>query len=197
MANAPLGWMYKQEILKVLYRSIFFSSLVYINDLLDNLTSNPKLFTDNTPLFSTVTDPNAATNQINNDFHNNTWEMNFKADTSKQAQEVIFSRKIKVTAHPQLVFNNNPVHETSARKHVGMFLNFKLNFQQHFENMLNEVNKTIGLLRKLENTLPVPSLLTIYNSFIRPYLDYGKIIYVQAYIFMFTCSMFMCLLNKK
>ena len=43
-----------------------------------------------------------------------------------------------------------------------MILDFKLNFQENLENMLNKVNKTIGLLRKLQNTLPRPSLLTIY-----------------------------------
>ena len=62
-----------------------------------------------------------------------------------------------------------------------MFLNFKLNFQEHFENMLNKVNKTIRLLWKLQNTLPRPSLLTIYKPFIRPHLDYGDIIYESAY----------------
>ena len=62
-----------------------------------------------------------------------------------------------------------------------MFLDFKLTFQEHLENMLNKVNKTIGLLRKLQNTLPRPSLLTIYKSFIRPHLDYGDAIYDQAY----------------
>ena len=62
-----------------------------------------------------------------------------------------------------------------------MFLDFKLTFQEHLENMLNKVNKTIGLLRKLQNTLPRPSLLTIYKSFIRPHLDYGNVMYDQAY----------------
>ena len=47
--------------------------------------------------------------------------------------------------------------------------------------MPNKVNKTIGLLRKLQNTLPRPSLLTIYKSFIRPHLDYGNVMYDQAY----------------
>ena len=42
-----------------------------------------------------------------------------------------------------------------------MFLDLKLNFQEHFENMLNKVNKTIELLRKFKNTFPRPSLLTI------------------------------------
>ena len=43
--------------------------------------------------------------------------MSFNPDTRKQAQEVIFSHKVKVTAHPQLVFNNNPAHETTTQKH--------------------------------------------------------------------------------
>ena len=85
--------------------------------------------------------------------------MNFNSDTSKQAQEVLFSRKIKVTAHPQLLFKNNLVHETSKLESLGMFLDLKLNFQNYFENMLN---KTIGVLQKLPNTPSRPSLLTIY-----------------------------------
>ena len=44
--------------------------------------------------------------------------------------------------------------------------------------MLNKVDKIIGLLRKSQNTLPRPSLLTIYKLFIKPRLD---IIYDQAY----------------
>ena len=49
------------------------------------------------------------------------------------------------------------------------------------KNVHNKVNKTIGLFRKLHNTLPRLPLLTIYKSFIRPHLDYGDIIYDQAY----------------
>ena len=91
-----LPWMdVKEEFLKVLYLGFF---LIYINDLPDKLVSNPKLFADATSLFSTVTDPNVTANQINNDLHNIStwayqWKMNFNPDTSKQAQEVLFSRK--------------------------------------------------------------------------------------------------------
>ena len=62
-----------------------------------------------------------------------------------------------------------------------MFLDFKLNFQEYFKNMLGKVNKTIDLLQQFQSTLPRPSLLTIYKSFIRPHLDYEDIIYDQAY----------------
>ena len=83
--------------------------LIYVNDLPDNLLSNPKLLADDASLFSIVTDPNVTANQINNDLHNIStwayqWKMNFNSDTSKQAQDIIFSCKVKVTAHPPTCF---------------------------------------------------------------------------------------------
>ena len=62
-----------------------------------------------------------------------------------------------------------------------MILDSKLNFQEHLVNILNKVNKTIGLLRNLQNILPREPLLTIYKSFVRPHLDYGDVIYDQHY----------------
>ena len=41
--------------------------LIYINDLSDNLASNPKLFADNTSLFSVVKNVNASNIDLNND----------------------------------------------------------------------------------------------------------------------------------
>ena len=63
-----------------------------------------------------------------------------------------------------------------------MILDFsKLDFSLHLKNLQKKVNKTIGLLCKLKNTLPRTSLITIFKSFIRPHLDYGDIIYDWAY----------------
>ena len=62
-----------------------------------------------------------------------------------------------------------------------MILDTKFNFSLHLKNVQNEVNKTIGLLRKLQDTLTRTSLTTIFKSFIRPHLDYGDIIYDRAY----------------
>ena len=62
-----------------------------------------------------------------------------------------------------------------------MILDNKLNFQKHLKNILNKVNKTTGLLQKLQNILPRGPLLTIYKSFIRPHLDYGDVIDDQHY----------------
>ena len=65
----------------------------------------------------------------------------------------------------------------SSRLH----LDTKLNFQEHLDNIMSKVDKTIGLLRKLQAVLRHPFLVTIYKRFIRPHLNYGDIIYDQAY----------------
>ena len=47
--------------------------------------------------------------------------------------------------------------------------------------MLTKVNRTIGLLRKFQQVSPRPSLINIYKVFIRPHLDYGDVIFDQAF----------------
>ena len=163
---------------------LFF--LIYFNDLSDNLITNPKLFADDTSLFSIVHDPNSTANDLSNDLAKINdcayqCKMNFNPDPFKQAQEVLFFRKIKSQNHLCLHFNNNPVNQTSLQKHLGMYLDPKLDFLEHLKNIKAKVNKSIALLRKLQTILPRPTLLTIYKAFIRPHLDYGDTIYDQAY----------------
>ena len=83
-----------------------------------------------------------------------------------------FRRKINKIEHPPLYFNQNLVISSSAYKYFGMILDTKLNFSLDQRNLQIKVNKTIGLLSKLLNTLPRTSLITISKSFIRPHLDY-------------------------
>ena len=160
--------------------------LIYINDLSEGLSSNAKLFAGATSLFSVIHDSNTSALELNSDLAKlNRWalqrKMSFNPDHKKQAQEVIFSWKSKVISHPPLVFNNNNVIKTAAQKHLGIILDTRLSFEKHFETVLCKINKTIGLIRKLQNLLPRIALIAMYKAFFRPHLDYGDIIYDQAY----------------
>ena len=95
--------------------------------------------------------------------------MSFNPDPNKQAQEVIFSRKLKKVCHPPLCFKNNNVSQASSEKHLGSTLDNRLTFDEHLTNVSNKIIKTIGLLRKLQNILPRPALLPIYKCFLRPW----------------------------
>ena len=105
--------------------------------------------------------------------------MSFNPDRTKQAQEIIFSRKKNATTHPPLFFNNSEIKLSSNQKHLGLTLDSKLSFNEHINDKIHQANKGVGLLRKLQIILPRDSLLTIYKSLIRPLLDYADVIYDQ------------------
>ena len=94
-------------------------------------------------------------------------------------KEVIFSRKLNKPKHPKIYFNGLPVYCSDAQKHLGVYLDEKLNFNIHLKEKFEKFNKSIGILRKLHNILPRPALITLYKSFVRPHLDYADVIYDQ------------------
>ena len=74
--------------------------------------------------------------------------MSFNPDPSKQAQEVIFSRKYTEEDHPPKYFNDIPVTQTIVQKHIGMYLDEKLNYNTHIKEKLSKVYNGIGLSQK-------------------------------------------------
>ena len=72
--------------------------------------------------------------------------MTFNPDRSKQAQEVIFSRKLKKVTHLSLLFKNNNVSQGNFQTHLGVILDVKLTFEEHLKNVFNKRNKLIRLL---------------------------------------------------
>ena len=100
-----------------IFASLFFLILIKVINiyyLSDNLVSNPKLFADDTSLFSVVQDIRFPANNLNGDLKKINkwafkWKMGFDPDDNKQAQEVIFSRKLNKPNYPSLNFNNTIV----------------------------------------------------------------------------------------
>ena len=107
--------------------------------------------------------------------------MNFNSNPANQTQEVISSRKTKKLPDPSLVFNNASVTQSIYQKYLGIILDSKLTFENHLNMVTTKINETIGLLSKLQKLLPRTALITIYKAFVRSYLDYGDILYDQAF----------------
>ena len=115
-------------------RALLF--LKYINDVSNNLSSTAKAFADNTSLSSVVNDINLSEFHIYSDLKKisewaDQWKMSFNPDISKEAQEVIFSRKAVKAFRPEIFSNDILVARCSTHKHLGMHLDEKLNFGHH------------------------------------------------------------------
>ena len=96
------------------------------------------------------------------------WKMLFNSDPSKLAQEVLFSRKKKTQIHPTISFNNIQVETASHHTHLGVLLDGELNFKQHIDTTILKINKGITVIKKIRDSLPRKSFMTIYKAFLRP-----------------------------
>ena len=76
-------------------------------------------------------------------------------------------------------FNSVPVACTSCQKHLGLYLDENLSFSRHINIKISKANKGLGIIENLSHILPRKSVLTIYKSFIRLYLDYCDVVYDQ------------------
>ena len=111
----------------------FLHGQVLMQDVADGLSSNAKLFTNDTSLFSVIHHVDTSANELNNNLYQINkwafqWKMSFNPDPRKQAQEIIFSRKTKNISHPSLLFNDSIALQTPHQKHLGSFLDARLTF---------------------------------------------------------------------
>ena len=103
--------------------------LIYVIDLSDDLATSAELFADET----SATHLNNDLRKINNRAFER--KISFDPDSTKQAQEVIYSHKKAI--HPSMYFNNNPIKQVSSRKHLEMTI-FGLEF--HYLQHLNHLS---------------------------------------------------------
>ena len=78
------------------------------------------------------------------------------------------------------MFKNTNVTQSIYQKHLGIILDPNLTFENHTNMITTKINKTIGLIRKLQTLLPRTAFIKIYKAFVRPHLDNGDILYDQA-----------------
>ena len=99
--------------------------------------------------------------------------MSFSPDSNKQATEALYSRKVNSDDQTKLTFNGSQVDQCSSQKHLGLFLDNKLDFNQLLDEKINKCNKITRMIKKLSTSVSRQSLLNIYKSFVRSILDYG------------------------
>ena len=156
--------------------------LVYINDLEEGIKSSIKFFADDTSLYSVVNDPKILANELNYDLHiighwAHQWKMSFNPDPTKQAEEILFSCKLKSPNHPPIYFNATEVKTVKHHKDLGLILDPKLSFMKHINEKIAVARKGIGTIKHIAPYIPLKTRDQIYKMYIQPHLDYFDVIY--------------------
>ena len=90
----------------------------------------------------------------------------------KKTHHMIFTHKIKIQPSVALSIEGQPIDEVDNTKFLGVYLDNKINWKKHISYISGKVARGIGLIIKARKMLTSDALLTLYHSFVFPYLSY-------------------------
>ena len=93
---------------------------------------------------------------------------------SQKSHFLIFSYRKKINLNP-IKFGDNFLSQCESTKFLGIYIDDHLTFKEHIDHILKKVNKAVGILFKLNYFFPQNILVSLYNTLILPYFNYGII----------------------
>ncbi|MEW8543133.1 MAG: reverse transcriptase family protein, partial [Candidatus Thiodiazotropha sp.] len=149
--------------------------LIYINDIVVELSCNVRLFADDTSLYVIVENPVTAGNILNRNLDSiHSWATAWLVDfnPAKTESMVISKKRIKPN-HPQLYMDNTEITEVSDHRHLGLVFSSDCGWHNHIVTVTGKAWQRISVLRSFKFRLDRNSLERMYVSFIRPVLEYS------------------------
>ena len=153
--------------------------LVYINDIVNEINCNVRLFADDTCLYIIVENPIVAANILNDNLEKvHTWANSWLVDFNpRKTESMIISRKRNKPFHPELIMNNTPIAEVITHRHLGLVFSSDCGWHTHIVTITGKGWQRINILRSFKFRLDRKSLERMYISFIRPVLEYSGIVW--------------------
>ena len=156
-------------------------AILYLNGLCDKTTNNMLFYADDCSLFSTYSQTDnfrdvQLTLQQDLDIiyhYGKTWAITFNA--TKTTQQTFSHRQ--QTNIPALTFGGQPIPTVDDHKHLGLTLSTDLRFHNHVNDILLKFNRSLDPLYPLARHIPKSTLLSIYTTYVQPFLDYCDTIY--------------------
>ena len=148
--------------------------LLFINDIVDEIGCNIRLFADDTGLYITVENPDMAAELMNIDLDK---IMKWAKKWLVLFNPFLASRNLVKPIHPPLFMEGSQITEVESHKHLGIFLSNDCTWHKHIEYIKENAWKRVNAMRKLKYEFDRKSLEIIYFSFIRPILEYGDTIW--------------------
>ena len=149
------------------------------------------LFADDTSLLYDHNDINTGIAILNTELVKiTTWLSSNKLSVNLlKTHYIIFSSgNREVSQAVPLVLNGIILQQVSSTNFLGMNIDSHLSWSNHVNNLATKILKNIGIMNRLNPFLPRNVLLTLYNSFILPYLNYSVIVWggsISQYIKLF------------
>jgi hypothetical protein len=156
--------------------------LIYINDISVDLSSNIRLYADDTILFFSGEDEAEYFAPLQNDLisidaWSDKWIVGFNP---KKTENLLVSRRRNIIQQ-HFYFKGDAIPIVQHHKHLGLFLSFDLSWNYHIQNILKTANQRIGILLSLKYKFSRRVLETLYVAYVRSVLEYGDVVYDNCF----------------
>ena len=123
--------------------------LVYINDIVEGLNCEIKLFADDTTIYITYNNHKIAENLLNENLAKiNDWAQQWLVSFSPNKTKAM-SLSFKAAQSGPITFNNVVLEEVKEHKHLGLTLASNLNWSTHIDNIISETSRMSDILNMI------------------------------------------------
>lgn len=108
----------------------------------------------------------------------NEWlKCNFLSLNTTKTKFLLFEYNGSHTGNFFVNMNSKRIERCSEVKYLGIYIDDKLSFKYHTDNLCTKISKTIGIIAKLRHYTELKVLKLVYYGIIYPHLLYGIIIW--------------------
>ena len=155
---------------------------IYVNDMQHASNLQPRLFADDTNIFTADSNIDHLIQITNNELLNlDTW---FKANHLKLSLDkttyCIYSPKKKLLTYNDEIRIGDVVKRSDSVKYLGLLIDEKLTWEKHIDELGSKIVQYASIFRKVRDLLPTNCLQSLFNSFIQSRIDYAIEIYGDA-----------------
>ena len=90
---------------------------------------------------------------------------------------MIFHRKQKKIKDINISIDNVQIERVNTFNFLGIMLDESLTWTDHTNMVANKISRVTGVLHRLKNIFPKEILLTLYNTLILSYINYGLLVW--------------------
>jgi hypothetical protein len=161
--------------------------IIYLNDLVKACNVFvPVIYADDTALFTVI----EITNQNNHDLVINineelhilsSW---FKANrlslNGTKTKAMLFHTKQRKIEPIEIHLDGKAIEFVEEFNYLGINFDRHLSWKSHINKVSKKISQNVGVMTRLKHYMPTYILLTLYNSLVFPYLNYGLLVWGAA-----------------
>lgn len=159
--------------------------LIYINDL-SSLSENCQtiLFADDANLLFSSRNKEHLVRDINNELNiiQEWMNINELSLNLKKTEYIIYKTTTKKVSNLNIKIGNVPIERVQSVKFLGVKFDELLSWKSHVDHIRQKMARSIGIILKTRKKFNSSTMITMYYSFVYPYINYCNHVWGNTYI---------------